>query len=59
MYTFVSNKSLGQLLDISAKHFKLSKTFDSEFSHIEVWFTNQNFNSLDIEDKMNFTLVDN
>ena len=38
-YIFVPNKSFGQLLDISQKNFILSKTFDSEFSYIEVWFT--------------------
>ena len=35
------------------------KTFDSEFSYIEVWFTNQNSEPLDIEDKTNSTLVIN
>ena len=31
------------------------KTFDSKFSYIEVWFTDQNSNPLEIEDKMNIT----
>ena len=35
------------------------KTFDSEFSFIEVWFTDQNSNPLEIEDKMNIPLVIN
>ena len=39
LYTFVPNKSFGQLLDISAKNFIFSKTFDGEFSQIEEWFT--------------------
>ena len=43
LYTFVPNKSLGQLLDISPKKFIFLNTFDSEFSYIEVWFTNQNY----------------
>ena len=34
--TFVPNKSFGQLLDISPKKFIFLKTFDSEFSYIEV-----------------------
>ena len=42
LYTFVLNKSFGKLLDISPKNFIFLKTFDSEFSHIEVWFTDQN-----------------
>ena len=36
LYTFVPNKSFGQLLDISLKNFILLKTFDKEFSYIEV-----------------------
>ena len=39
LYTFVPSKSFGQLLDISPKHFIFLKTFDSDFSYIEVWFT--------------------
>ena len=46
LYTFVSNKSFGQLLGISSKSFIFSKTFNSEFSCIEVWFTDQNFKPL-------------
>ena len=33
------------------------QTFNSEFSYIEVWFTNQNSKPLEIEDKINITLV--
>ena len=43
LYTFVLNKSFGQLLDISLKISIFLKTFNSEFSYIEVWFTNQKF----------------
>ena len=38
-HTFVPSKSFGQLLDTSPKHFMFLKTFDSEISYIEVWFT--------------------
>ena len=51
LYTFVPNKSFGQLLDISTNNFIFLKTFDSEFSYIEVWFTDQNSRPLDVEDK--------
>ena len=39
LYTFVSNKAFGQLLDISPKEFIFLKNFNSEFLYIEVWFT--------------------
>ena len=59
LYTFVPNKSSVQLLDISSEDFIFLKTFDSEFSYIEVWFTDQNSNPLEWEDKTNITLVIN
>ena len=40
LYTFVLNKSFGHLLDISPKKIIFLKTFNSEFSYIEVWLTN-------------------
>ena len=33
--------------------------FDSEFSYIEVWFTDQNSTPLEIEDKINIPSVIN
>ena len=33
------------------------KTFNSEFSYIEVWFTDQKSQALEMEDKINLTLV--
>ena len=57
LYTFVPNKSFGQLLDISPKNFTFLKTFKPEFSYIEIWFTDQNSKPLEIEDKINITLV--
>ena len=57
LYTFVSNESFGQLLNISPKKFTSLTTFDSEFSYIGVWFTDQNSKPLEIEDKI--TLVIN
>ena len=55
LYTFVSNKLFGQLLDISPKNVIFLKTFDSEFSSIKVWFTDQISNPLEIEDKYHFS----
>ena len=56
LYIFVPNKSFGQLLDISPKSFIFLQTFDSEFSYIEVCFTDQNSKPREIEDKINITL---
>ena len=51
LYILVPNQPFGQLLDICPKNFIVLKTFDSEFSYIEVWFTDQSFKPQDIEDK--------
>ena len=60
LYTCVPNKSFGQLLGISPKFLIFLKTFDSEFSYTEVvCFTDQNSKPLEIEDKINITLVIN
>ena len=59
LHTFVPNKSFGQLLDNSPKYFIFSKTFKSEFSYIELWFTDQNSKPLEVEDKINITIVIN
>ena len=59
LYLFILNKSFGQLLDISSKKFVLKKTLNLDFSYIEIWFTDQNSKSLEIEDKINITLVIN
>ena len=36
LYTFVPNRSLGKLLDISPKKFLFLKSFNSDFPYIEV-----------------------
>ena len=59
LYTFIPNKLFGQLLHVLPKNFVFLKTFDSEFSYIKVWFTDQNSKPLEIEDKINITLVIN
>ena len=41
---------LGQLLDISPRIFIFLKIFNSEFSCVEVWFTDKNSKPLEIED---------
>ena len=56
LHVFVPNKLFGLLLDISPKTFIFFKTFDLEFSYIEVWFSEQKSKPLEIED-LNITLV--
>ena len=57
LYTFVPSKPFGSLLEIS-NHIFL-KTFNAEFPDIKVWFTYQNSQPLEIEDRINLTLVIN
>ena len=53
LYTFIPSKLLVQLLNISSKNFIFLKKFNSEFSYIEVWFNDQYYKPLEIEDKNN------
>ena len=48
-----------KLLDISPKSLIFLKTFSSELSRIKLWFTDQNFKPIEIEDKINITLIIN
>ena len=54
---FVPNKPFGSLLEISSANHIFLKTFNSEIQDIEVWFTDQNSQPLEIEDRINLTLV--
>ena len=57
LYTFVPNKSFGSLLDISPSNHIFLKTFNSEYDEIIVWFTDQDSKPLEIEDRINLTMV--
>ena len=57
LYTFVPNKPFGSLLEICLTNHILLKTFNSEFQTIDLWFTDQNSQPLEIEDRINLTLV--
>ena len=57
LYTFVPNKPFGSLLEISPTNHIFLKTFNSEYSKIKVWFTDQNSQPLEIEDRINLTTV--
>ena len=56
-YTFFPNKPFGSLLEISPTNHIFLKTFNSEFQNIEVWFTDQNSQPLEIGDRINLALV--
>ena len=57
LYTFVPNKPFGSLLEISPTNHIFLKTFNSEYDEIKVWFTDQNSQSSEIEDRINLTMV--
>ena len=59
LFTFVPNKQYGQLISISPNSLIFLKTKNTEFSEIEIWFTDQNNNSLEIEDNVNISLIIN
>ena len=57
LYTFVPNKPFGSLLEISPANHIFLKIFNSEYDEIIVWFTDQNSKALEIEDRINLTMV--
>ena len=59
LFTFVPNKQYGQLISISANSLIFLKTMNIELSEIEVWFTDENNNALEIEDNVNVSLIIN
>ena len=59
LFTFVPNKQYVQLISISPHSLVFLKTINTEFSEIELWFTDQNNNDLEIEDNVNISLMIN
>ena len=57
LYTSVPNKLFGSLLEISPTNHIFLKTFNLEYDEIKVWFTDQNSQPLEIEDRINLTMV--
>ena len=57
LYEFVPDKKFGQLISVKPPVFIQCKTRDTIFDYIEIWFTDQNINSLQIEDKVSVTLI--
>ena len=50
LYTFVPSKQFGQLINIPPHSLTMLRTTNTQFSSIEVWFTDQNSEPLEIED---------
>ena len=57
LFTFVPNKKYGQLITVSPETLIMSKTVNTEFSFVEIWFTDQDNRPLEIEDSVNISLI--
>ena len=52
LYMFVPNKPFGSLLEISPASHTFLKTCNSKYDEIKVWFTDQNNQTLEIENRI-------
>ena len=59
LYTFTPNKSYAYLLNIEPSNLVFLKTYNTEFDEIIIQFTDENGGPLEIEDKVNLTLLIN
>ena len=59
LFTFVPTKQYGQIISISPHSLVFLKTMNTDFSEIEIWFTYQNNNALEIEHNVNISLIIN
>ena len=59
LYFFLPNKSYGYLLNVEPSNLVFLKTYNTEFDEIIITFTDQTSRSLEIEDKVNLTLLIN
>ena len=57
LFMFLPNKKYGQLITVSPHSLIMLKTVNTEFSFIEIWFTDQNNRPLEIEDSVNISLI--
>ena len=57
LYTCVPKKPFGSLLKISPTNHIFLKTFNSEYDEIKVYFSDQNSQPLEIEDRIKLTMV--
>ena len=59
LFTFVPTKQYGKLISISPHSLVFLKTINTYFSEIEIWFTDQNNNALEIEDNVYISFIIN
>ena len=57
LISFVPNKQFGHLINISPHSLTMINTINTEFSFVEVWFTDQSSKALEIEGNVNLTLI--
>ena len=57
LFSFVPNKQFGQSISISPHYLTMMNTVNTEFSFDEVWFTDQASKALEIDNKINLTLI--
>ena len=61
LFSFVPNKQFGQLINISPHSLTMMNTVNTEFSFVEIWFTDQTSKALEIQletlDNVNLTLI--
>ena len=57
LFSFVPNKQFGQLVNISPHSLTMMNAVNTEFSIVEVWFTDQTSEALEIEDNGNLRLI--
>ena len=57
LFSFVPNKQFGQLTNISPNTLTMMNTVNTEFSFIDVWFTDQSSKALENEDNVDLTLI--
>ena len=57
LFSFVPNKRFGQLINISSHSLTMMNTVSTEFSFVELSFTDQASKALEIEDNVNSTLI--
>ena len=57
LFTFVPNKQFGQLITIALHSLTMLNTTNTEFSSVELWFTDQNSKQFEIEHNVNMTAI--